>query len=244
MEPNGGRRQMVKAAFATAAVALAFATGNAAAVDEFWPEIDGFFKLDERTRVFLMGSLTRGQDADVPDNDPRYENGTLGAHIDISLRPLLRSELQGDDWERNRFLWMRIGYNYIGNYRVDNTTYHEDRGVLELSVRQPATQGITLTGRLKWDLRDIDGAYSNRYRVRAGLEREFDAGGHALVPYAQAEISYDTRYDAWNQQRYEAGIEIAMNSRWRLEPYFARQDNSRADPPHVNAVGLTLKYFH
>jgi len=242
MEPS---QVMWKTALTAAASALAFAAGSCvAAQDEFWPEIDGFFKLDERMRVFLRASASRAEDTDVRNDKPRYEDGRLGAHLDISLRPVFRSELLDDDWERRRFLWMRVGYNYVGNYHADGSTYHEDRGILELSVRQPTAHGITITGRLKWDLRDIDGAYSNRYRVRAGLERAFDAGGHTLVPYAHAETMYDTRYDAWNRQRYQAGMEIALNSRWRLEPYLARQDDDQSEPAHVNAVGLILKYFH
>jgi Protein of unknown function (DUF2490) len=215
-----------------------------AAEEQFWPEVDGFFQLDDRTRLFLMASATRAADADDRGGSPRFPDGTLGAHVDISLRPILRSGLQDDDWEKSRFLWMRVGYNYVGNYRADGTTYHEDRGILELSARQPLGAAVALTGRLKWDVRDIDGTYSNRYRVRVGLEREFEAGGHALVPYVQAEVSYDTRYDAWNKQRYETGVEFEMSKRWRLEPYFAHDDDSRGSPDNINAVGLTLKYFH
>jgi hypothetical protein len=230
-----------------AAAGLLLASGAAAAgstEEQFWPEFDAFFKLDERTRVFLVGALTRAEDADTEAGDPRYENGKLGAHLDISLQPVLRPRLDDLDWEKNRYLWMRIGYNYVGNYRADGDDYHEDRGILELSLRQPAVEGLTITGRLKWDLRNIDGNYSNRYRVRAGLEWATQAGGHALAPYAHVEASYDTRFDAWNRQRYQAGVEVALNSSWRIEPYVARQDDSRSSPAHVNALGLIFKYYH
>jgi hypothetical protein len=215
-----------------------------AAEEQFWPEVDGFFKLDDRSRLLLMGSLTRAENTDFRAGSPRYENGKVGAHVDISLRPLFRPALQEQDWERNRYLWARIGYNYVGNYRANGETYHEDRGILELSLRQPAAYGLTLTGRLKWDLRDIDGDYSNRYRVRAGLERAFEAGAHTLVPYAHAETAYDSRYETWNRQHYQAGVEVSINKAWRIEPYLARQNDSRSSAAHINALGLILKYYH
>lgn len=215
-----------------------------AAQEQFWPELDGYFKVNDETRLFFMGSLTRAEDADGRGSEPRYENGKLGAHIDISLKPLLRPVLDDKDWERNRYLWVRLGYLYVGNYEADGTSYHEDRGIFELSTRQPVAHGINLTGRLKWDLRDVDGDHSNRYRVRIGLERPFTAGGRALAPYAHAEAYYDTRYDEWNRQRYQAGIEIAISKNWRFEPYVARQDDDRSGPAHVNALGLIFKYYH
>jgi hypothetical protein len=227
-------------------LACVLAATGAASADEnqFWPEADGFFRLDERTRIFLLASATRAQDADQKGGHARYEDGTLGVHIDYSLRPLLRTALQARDWEQERFLWMRVGYNYVGNYHANGDPYHEDRGVLELSARQPAAWGMTLTGRLRWDARDIDGAYSSRYRVRAGFERPFVVQGRNLVPYAHAEVGYDTRFDTWNRQRYQAGIEVALNDSWRVEPYLARQDDSVGFPRHVNALGLILKYYH
>ena len=214
-----------------------------AAEEQFWPELDVFHKLDDRTRLFFLGALTRAEDADAPDGAPRYENGKLGAHVDISLRPLLRQDLQDKDWERNRYLWMRLGYNYVGNYRNDGSSYHEDRGIVELSMRQPAGEGLTITGRLKWDLRNIDGDYSNRYRARVGLEWATKLGGYALAPYAHAETSYDTRYDAWNRQRYQTGVEATLTSNWRIEPYLARQNDNRSAPNHINALGLIFKYY-
>lgn len=215
-----------------------------AAQEQFWPELNGYFKVNDGTRVFLMGSLTRAEDADDRGSEPRYETGKLGAHVDFSLKPLLRPGLDDKDWERNRYLWIRLGYMYVGNYEADGETYHEDRGIFELSARQPVAHGITLTSRLKWDMRDVRGEDSNRYRVRVGLERPYAAGGHALVPYAHAEAYYDSRYDDWNRQRYQAGVEIAINDSWRIEPYFARQDDSRSEPAHVNALGLIFKYYH
>lgn len=215
----------------------------AAAEEQFWPELDGFFKLDDQKRVFLKAAATRAEDIDGED-DPRFKDVTLGAHLDFSLRPFLRKALQEEDWERNRYLWTRIGYNYIETHRDSSGSYHENRGIVELSLRQPLFEWLTLTERLKWDLRDIDGRYSNRYRIRFGLESSVQVFGHAATPYARAEAFYDTRFDTWNREKYQAGMEVALTQRWRIEPYLARQEDSRSRPEHVNALGLIFKYYH
>jgi hypothetical protein len=65
-----------------------------------------------------------------------------------------------------------------------------------------------------------------------------------MVPYAQAEFSYDTRFDAWTQQVYQFGAEIELTKRWRIEPYYARQKNTRSSPALTDRLGLVLKYYH
>jgi hypothetical protein len=77
-----------------------------------------------------------------------------------------------------------------------------------------------------------------------GIERPFSAGGRTLLPYAHAEVLYDTRHDMWNQQVYQAGIDIAIHRSWRVEPYFKYQDDSRSEPAHIYAIGLIIKYYH
>jgi len=44
-------------------------------------------------------------------------------------------------------------------------------------------------------------------------------------------------------RRDVVGAEIAIDDRWRIEPYFARRNDQRSEPAHVNAIGLALKYF-
>ena len=50
------------------------------------------------------------------------------------------------------------------------------------------------------DLRDVNGDFSARLRYRLGVERQFTVGSTALVPYAQAELFFDTRYDALSRE--------------------------------------------
>lgn len=53
----------------------------------------------------------------------------------------------------------------------------------------------------------------------SGAERRFKFGVHMVVPYADAETSYDTRYNIWIRQLYRAGAEFEIARGWRIEPY-------------------------
>ena len=56
-----------------------------------------------------------------------------------------------------------------------------------------------------------------------------------MTPYVYGELFYDTRYDEWNRNRYAIGVRF-------LAPAFrsrgGHQNNSRATPPHLNALGV------
>jgi len=198
---------------------------------EFVPEANAYVKLTDRSRLFLLGDVTRNLTANTTETE-------LGAHLDLTLEPILRPELRNANWERDRYLWMRVGYVELGSDPV------EHRGIIELTARIPLPQEVWLVNRGRVDLRDIGGEFSQRYRYRLGIEREVTVSGVVMVPYFQAEIFYDTRYDAWNRQLYQAGAEIELSKHWRIEPYLARQNDSRSASGNVDRVGLVLKYYH
>jgi hypothetical protein len=85
---------------------------------------------------------------------------------------------------------------------------------------------------------------SNRYRYRIGAEKELTtASGTPLVPYAQAEWFYDTRFPAWSRQRFQTGVEMEIDKTWRVEPYYAYDKDTKPSHTGVNRFGLVLKYY-
>ena len=204
---------------------------------QFIPEIDAFVTLSERARLYLYGNLTENLTTNSTDSE-------LGANVDYTLVPILRTELRKADWARDRYLWTRVGYARLSSpdNRGDGPT--ERRVILELTGRTSLPNEVWMVNRGRVDLRDIGGESSQRFRYRLGFEREFVIGGTVTVPYAQAEIFYDTRYDAWIQQLYQTGIEIELSKSWRIEAFIARQNNQRSASGNVDQLGLTLKYYH
>jgi hypothetical protein len=233
----------------TVAAALAWlaAPAPAAESNQFWPELDGYFNLGERTRLFLLAT---GSVYDPPpggSGGTQFQDMQLGVHLDVTLAPLLRPDLLKGDWQRNRYLWMRVGYRYgrsLGSTE-DTDPYREQRGIFELTGRTaPLAAGLELVTRFRWDVRDFNDQYSNRYRIRLQIEKSLQLDGRAVIPFANAETFYDTRFDTWNRQRYQVGAEFELSRVWRIEPSLARQNDSRSEPSRINALGLVLKYFH
>jgi hypothetical protein len=244
---RGGTIACIARLVALAALLPAVEAARADSRTEFWPEVDGFFKLDERTRLFLMATLTHAKESGTPEAPTAYQDAQFGANLDITLQPIARPTLREGDWERNRYWWVRVGYRYarsIGDTDEGEDAFRENRLLLETTLRQPLPGEWWLVPRLRWDLRDVNGTNSQRYRVRLGIEREFQLGERAWVPYANAETFYDTRFDTWNRQRYQMGVEVELSEHWRIEPYLAYQNDSRSQPEHITAFGLVLKYYH
>ena len=87
------------------------------------------------------------------------------------------------------------------------------------------------------------------------LERELHLfKGRTVTPYVSGEIFYDTRYDTWNRNRFAVGVQAALRAgplRKMLLPkrqvildlYYARQNDSRSDIQHVNALGASLAFY-
>lgn len=215
---------------------------------EFWPELDVYLKLDDRARVFLLSGGTRvdnGSGSLLTTAPPL--DGVVGVHLDYALAPPFRPQLQEQDWARNRYLWARIGYQYSRSLQGEDpaNTWRENRLILESTGRTPPLAGgLEWVFRARWDLRDRNDVNSSLYRLRLGVERQLVVMGRATVPYADAETIYDTRYDVWKQQRYRLGVEVAMSSRWRIEPAFTLQLDDIASPRRLLAFGLALKYYH
>jgi len=86
------------------------------------------------------------------------------------------------------------------------------------------------------------------------LEREYSLGERALVPYASAEIYYDTRFDTFNRYRLTGGVQFHLKKRTSrvldlrrqetIELYYKYQHDSHSNPSRVHAIGLTFaKHF-
>lgn len=203
--------------------------------EEIVPELNVFIKLNQHIRLFLLGDITQGL-------SPDYTDGEFGAHLDFTLKPILRRELRHGNWERDRYLWVRAGYVVSGD--LDGRDVEITQTMLfEMTGRFELPGAVWLVNRARVDLRDIDGERSQRYRLRLGIEREFTVCRVVMVPYLQAETFYDTRFDAFNRQLYQAGVEIELNKHWRIEPYVARQNDSRSASGNVNRFGLVLKTY-
>jgi hypothetical protein len=238
----GGRRAGRKLEFLLALVCASLSVAGAArAADasEFWPELSAFKQLNDRTRAYFDAAYALGKESEVKSAD-------IAAYLDISLKPIARMSTGRltDDWQRNKYLWARIGYVRVFE-ATDSTGVEvaENRGVLALYGRVPLPAAIWLETRTRADFRWIGNEYSNRYRFRLDLSREFGVLDHAVVPYFNYEWFYDTRYDEWSRTLATLGAEVTANDHFRYEVYVARQADRVPERKDLNALGVALKWY-
>jgi hypothetical protein len=227
-----------------AAVILALFQGGAARAAEpveFWPELNLFETLGPTTRLYFVAATGAGKESPLWTLD-------VAAYFDLTLRPrpLFRQSLQEEDWRRNRYLWLRVGYDHTFKFESESgaRTAPEDRGIVALSARAYLPEAFVFEGRARADLRWIEGDYSTRYRLRGELNRDFNVAGHVVTPWLQAEIFYDTRYDGWARHLYQAGAEIAVTPRFRLEPSLARQVDVLPSYAGLWAFALVARWYY
>jgi len=224
-------------ALACASLSLAV-EARAEAASEFWPELGAFKQLNERSRVCLDAAYALGKESDVKSVD-------VAACLDVSLKPIARKELLTGDWQRNKYLWARVGYDRIFEATDSTgTEVAENRGVVAFFGRIPLPAATWLETRTRADFRWIGGEYSNRYRFRLDLSREFAVRDHAVVPYCNFEWFYDTRYDDWARTLLTVGAEVTMSDHFRYEVYVARQADRIPEEKDLNALGVALKWYY
>ncbi len=171
---------------------------------EWWPEVDAYVGLNERSRLFFLATSSRNRGEDLRE-------GMVGAHADLFLKPFGRPWLaRSPDAVKRHYMVFRAGYRYFWDM-TGSSGYWEHRMLLEGTARH--------------------------------LERDLGLGSRVATPYVMAEFYYDSRYDAWNRQRYLFGIEWPIGKRPVLDTCYWRQNDSRSSVAHVDAVGLALNLF-
>ena len=219
--------------------ALVASSGSAVASDpwESWPEVSAFVSLNPQSRLYLDAAYAQGKESLNQALD-------AAAYLDLSLKPILRPSLmEQEDWARARYLWSRIGYDHVFKGEGGVPTTPEDRGILSIYGKGPLPGEIWLELRTRADLRWIGGDYSTRYRVRGEATREFVVRRHAVVPYANVEWFYDTRYRGISRALVMGGAEFTVSKGFRFETYLARQQDQLPNETALNALGLVAKWY-
>ena len=204
---------------------------------EFWPEINGFIKLNDQFRFYLVSAYATGKESEIQTLD-------MAANIDISIKPILGKRRLQKDWQRSRFLWLRLGYDYISKQVSGKKNTPENRGMINFYVKGHLPADIWLEGRTRADLRWIGGEYSTRYRLRLEATREFTVFNHSVVPYLNGEVFYDTRYSGWSRLLIMAGTEITLNKHLRFELYLAPQLDYLPKKTNLLALGIVAKLYY
>jgi len=197
---------------------LALFPGIAAAqATEWWPELDVYWRPANRQRTFL--EISSSADRDSPTRED-----AVGVYQDYLNLPAG---------------FLRGGFRY--SFSPDGG-YHESRLVAEGTYRTYGTDLVRLLNRVRTEFRWVNGEYSYRIRDRLHFQRLSQMHhGPAWSPYITFEAYYDSKYRSISRLAGRIGTEALLGGPRSIDVYIARQNNSRASPRYVNALGVTFK---
>ncbi len=162
-------------------------TGSAESSQEvqFLPEVDAYLKLNPNIRVSFQAKDTReGGDSTQAE---------IGPSMEFYLKPLVRlKEITAFDLDdaKARPLVLTAGYRYLAAPGKPGT----NRIPIAVTSHLPIKAKLLLTDRNRADLDWSDGSFTWRYRNMLSLERTVAIRSYHLIPYASAEIYYESQY--------------------------------------------------
>ncbi len=208
---------------------------------EIWPEIDTWLRLSPAWRFSLFTALSK-------NIETAYREGNLLLQADYAWgkKQLLKRRLmdEGRAGQMKRFL-LRGGYLSGASLGDQGEAYSERTALLELHVRTPLKGNILVSHRLRSDFRWLGGdhEFSSRFRYRLMVEKEYTAGSTSIVPYANVEAYYDSRYDVVNRVRVIGGATVAWSPHLGLEGNITYQHDSRSSVTNLWALNVILHLF-
>ena len=206
--------------------------------NEFWPEIDVYINLKPKVRLFLLGTVSKSVEDGELFNAKAFES-QIGMHV---------------DYIPNKHFILRTGYRFGTSVGETSEPFKEHRLLTEQTLRKLLPGDLLLSDRNREDFRFLNGDFSFRYRNRVTLEREFQLQKRTVTPYVSGELFYDTRFDSWNRNRLAVGVQTSLRRgplrkmllpkrQVILDVYYMRQNDSRSNPAHVNAIGASLAFY-
>jgi len=190
---------------------------------EFWPELQVFWRLDPGTQLLFNPAPTHSRDSDER------------TAIDWGLYIDYRAPKDPASY--------RIGYVYsVSDPDDERARKVEHRIVLDYNYRWKVGASGLLIDRTRVDLRNVEGSTSQRLRNRLQYEYEVRLGENGVVPYANLELSYDTRYSGLSRSRLELGATWVFSPTADLTPYLAWQTDFKPARSNINALGLLLAF--
>ncbi len=237
-----GTRRWIRSACAALLVWLAAGLARADPPSyEFWPEIDTWLRLSPAWRLSLFVPISKNLET-------HYREGNFIPQVDYAFgKTRRRRRLMDEDRERRMRAFMLRG-GYLGGKSLGDQgeAYTERTLFAELHVRLPLKGGVLLSHRFRSDLRWLgqdNAEFSERWRYRLMVEREFTARRVSLVPYVNVEPYYDSRYDTVNRIRLIGGTSIAWSPRTAVEGNVTYQYDSHSSTKELLALNVILHVF-
>ena len=230
-----GSLKVRRSCCAVVTILMCLCTPVGAQETQFLPEVDAYYKLTPEIRISVQAKDTReggeGTQAEVGPSVEFYLKPL------ISLKRITRYDL---DDAKGRLLVVSAGYRYVAS----PTSATTQRIPLAATSHFPTIFELLLTDRSRADLDWSDRHFTWRYRNMLLVERTFTIFSYHLIPYASAEVYYESQYRKWSTTELYAGSLFPIGKHCEFTGYFEQQNNTGKSPnKQVHAVGVTLNLY-
>jgi len=204
---------------------------------QVWPELEVYYRINERFRLYSLVSGTKTNSA--------YKDGTAGLYMDFFAKPWIRGKMNSTDLEHSStgyYWWFRVGYSYSAAPRYAkkqdvNTVETETNNTYHL----PAEIVLQTRNRLDW--RWVNGQFLPVYRPRTKFVRNLKTEYLTFNAYIWAEYFFYLNNNATDRFRICVGTQIKVLKFMDFETYYMHQF---ANTPFVfvlNAVGIQFDFY-
>ena len=209
-------------------------TGNQ---KQIWPELDLYYKINHRFRLYTQISGTRLNSS--------YTDGALGAYLDYFSLPWRKKRLdrQLNDTSMGYYLWFRIGYSYSNTTPGDGPSKDEQIILTQADTKYHLPREILLTFRNRFDWRFINSDFQPRYRPRIRFDKNIKSEYMTFDAYMYGEYYFYLNDNSQNRFRFCFGAEIRVLSFMNFETYYLYQFPNSPHVASVNAIGLGLIFY-
>lgn len=203
---------------------------------QIWPEIDVYYRINERIRIYGMISGTR--------SNSEYTDGTTGIYLDYFALPWLSGRRDADlhDTTFGYYWWFRLGYSYSNappddKKKVVNILETETNNNFQLPLE------IRLTSRNRLDWRWVNGDFQPVYRPRLKFIRNFKTDYLTFDTYIWGEYFFYLNDNSQNRFRLTAGSDIKVIKNMDFEIYYLYQFQNSPSVEPLHAIGIQLDFY-
>jgi hypothetical protein len=203
---------------------------------QIWPEVDVYYRVTDRVRIYGMISATR--------SNSEYTDGTAGIYLDYFTLPWLKerrnTDLHGATIEY--YWWFRAGYSYSNAPPSDKKKVVN---ILETETNNNFSlpQNIRLTTRNRLDWRWVNGDFQPVYRPRLKFIRDFKTEYLTFDTYLWAEYFFYLNDNSQNRFRLTAGTDIKVTNSLDFEFYYLYQFKNSPGVEPLHAIGIQLDFY-
>ena len=214
------------------------AQDSSGARQEGWPEVNLFYKIDDKLRLHATYSTTRLRNSD-------YTDGGAGFYLDFFAFGGLRKKFNIPirDTARGYYLWLRGGYYYSVTPPGSKDPVTENTIVTEANSRFHLPYDILLTNKNRFDWRIINGDFNPRYRARFTFDKDMRTQYLYFNTYFYGEYFANLNLGNSNRFRLCIGEELKVASHINFESYFLYQFKNGNNVDELNAIGMVLKFY-